>query len=147
MLERLLSGRAPGAAQGARGVGGGFGSGGAGSCTRGQAVPSEGLDLDSLAAATEGFSGSDLAVLAREAAMRPLRRLLALLDAPVAESGDSATGAGAGGGTAPAAAPAARLLGPVTVGDLAAAWAATKPSAVHHADKYAAFAERFGQAL
>ncbi len=36
--------------------------------------------LDGLAAATEGYSGSDIKLLAKEAAMRPLRRLMARLD-------------------------------------------------------------------
>ena len=34
------------------------------------------LPLDALAEATEGFSGADLRVLCREAAMMPVRRLL-----------------------------------------------------------------------
>eukprot|EP00775_Hariotina_reticulata_P012382 gene12382-12516_t len=43
------------------------------------------VDLDKLAAATEGYSGSDVTVVAKEAAMRPLRRLMAVLE-PVTAS-------------------------------------------------------------
>jgi SpoVK/Ycf46/Vps4 family AAA+-type ATPase len=93
--------------------------------------------LDAVAAATEGYSGSDLASLAKEAAMRPLRRLLAQLDA----SGGASGGRGGGGGGATAA------VGPVTAGDLRAALAATRPSAARDAARYEAFVQRFGQGL
>jgi katanin p60 ATPase-containing subunit A1 len=49
---------------------------------RGVLAPKGGsaLDFEQLAAQTEGYSGSDLALVCKEAAMRPLRRLLSQLD-------------------------------------------------------------------
>jgi len=59
------------------------------------------VDLDALAAATEGFSGSDIAVLAKEAAMRPLRRLMRVLEPAV--FGDDVDADGTRGGATAAA--------------------------------------------
>mmetsp|Transcript_23029 Transcript_23029/g.74583 ORF Transcript_23029/g.74583 Transcript_23029/m.74583 type:complete len:105 (+) Transcript_23029:127-441(+) len=39
------------------------------------------IDLDSIALAADGYSGSDLVLVCKEAAMRPLRKLLSRLDA------------------------------------------------------------------
>ncbi|CAI5477775.1 unnamed protein product [Closterium sp. Yama58-4] len=40
----------------------------------------EEIDLEGVVAATEGYSGADMRLLCKEAAMRPLRRLMALID-------------------------------------------------------------------
>ncbi|KIZ02954.1 hypothetical protein MNEG_5000 [Monoraphidium neglectum] len=175
MLTALLAGRcggadascSGGAAAGSRNPGGSC-SGADGWEARGLAAAADagegGPDLDAAAAATEGFSGSDVAVLAKEAAMRPLRRLMhALEPAACGEVGaGTASGAGKGGrvgrGVAAAAAAAAlpqaaaeldvaRLLGRVTAADMAAALAATKPTAGLYAAEYAAFSQQFGQVV
>lgn len=79
--------------------------------------------------------------------MRPLRRLVTALE-PGAGGGGGG-GGGSGGSGVPAGAgagSAARLLGPVTAADLAAALAVTKPTGAKFAAEYESFAERFGQA-
>ncbi|KAG2495460.1 hypothetical protein HYH03_006405 [Edaphochlamys debaryana] len=81
-----------------------------------------------LAERTEGYSGSDVAVVAKEAAMRPLRRLMAQLelDGPVD--------------------PNLKVeLEPVTAEDARAALEVTKPSARLHEDKYKRFNDEYGQ--
>ncbi|KOO26406.1 katanin p60 ATPase-containing subunit a-like 2-like protein [Chrysochromulina tobinii] len=84
--------------------------------------------LDEIAMRTEGYSGSDLVLVAKEAAMRPLRRLLATLDLD---------------------APSGRALvtppkpGPVSAEDLDAALSATRPT-VHAAERYAKWDAEFG---
>ncbi|EFJ42697.1 katanin p60 catalytic subunit [Volvox carteri f. nagariensis] len=86
------------------------------------------VSVDMLADKTEGYSGSDVAVVAKEAAMRPLRRLMSKLelDGPVD--------------------PNMRLeLGPITVDDARAALEVTKPSARLHEDKYRKFNDEYGQ--
>jgi katanin p60 ATPase-containing subunit A1 len=85
-------------------------------------------DLGKLAELTEGYSGSDLVLVAKEAAMRPLRRLLATLDL------DSQRPAGA-------RAPAPGL---VDADDLAAALSSTKASVATYADRYAQWESEFG---
>jgi hypothetical protein len=85
-----------------------------------------GVDLDALAAATEGFSGADVTTLCRTAAMMPIRRLL------------EAARAGGGGGVdamrrvlADAGihdADASQLQLPVEAAHFAEALACTKPS-------------------
>ena len=86
-------------------------------------------DLNQLADATEGYSGSDLVLVAKEAAMRPLRRLLATLDLDSQQRD-------------PRSRPPP--LGPVDAEDLAAALSATKPTVAAHAEKYAEWARDFG---
>jgi katanin p60 ATPase-containing subunit A1 len=60
-----------------------------------------GTNFSSLAASTEGYSGSDILLVAKEAAMRSLRRLVAQveagMEAPPAETAVR-VGAGAGAG-------------------------------------------------
>lgn len=159
------------------------------------------VDLEAVAMATDGFSGSDVAVLAKEAAMRPLRRLMAVLEptaaataspapssgastsssssssseaAAAGDGGSGATGKGgvsfpgskecngsgagargaATGGAAASAStgcgishPGRLRLGSITGEDMAAALAATKPSASRFASEYAVFTEQFGQVV
>jgi katanin p60 ATPase-containing subunit A1 len=88
-----------------------------------------GSNIDEIADATEGYSGSDLVLVAKEAAMRPLRRLLASLDVDAPRS--------SGRGPAPQPAPVSR-------DDLAAALSATRPTVNSHNDRYTQFEAEFG---
>jgi katanin p60 ATPase-containing subunit A1 len=88
-----------------------------------------GVDLDALAARLEGYSGSDLVLVAKEAAMRPLRQLLRVLDD---EGGGACDGAG--------------RLESVVHADLDAAVSCVKATAHMHTDKYKHFALSFGSA-
>jgi len=96
-----------------------------------------------------GTTGSDITLLAKEAAMRPLRRLLAALEPSVYSDSSAASPAAAltGAGAGAAAAPRHVLeLGPVTADDVAAALSVTKPSAQGYEQQYADFSSKFGQA-
>lgn len=84
-------------------------------------------------------AGSDITLLAKEAAMRPLRRLLAVLEPSVYAGSAAASGALEGGGPL-------LELGPVTAEDLTAALAVTKSSGKGLEGQYAEFTSRFGQA-
>lgn len=75
-------------------------------------------------------SGSDLVLVCKEAGMRPLRRLLTTLEAM--HSGGRPEGA------------RPPQPGPVTADDLAAALAATKPTAHSYVHKYEAWDKEFG---
>ena len=91
-----------------------------------------GVDFGALAARTDGYSGSDLKLVCKEAAMRPLRRLLVQLDT-------------SDGGLARAAETHAHVQpGPVTADDVDDALRSTKASANNLAAKYTAWAEEFG---
>ena len=100
-------------------------------------LPNERLDVNSdlehVASLTEGYSGSDLVLVAKEAAMKPLRRLLTSLDL------DAPRGSGPGGHQMRAPKP-----GPITPDDLASALAGTKPSVATYADRYAKWEQEFG---
>lgn len=61
------------------------------------------LDIDGLAAATEGYSGSDLKELVRAASMGPIREALSRGRPTAASDAAAAGGAGAGAGSAGAA--------------------------------------------
>lgn len=87
------------------------------------------VNLEELADTLDGHSGSDIALLAKEAAMRPLRRLMARLEA--GGGGDVASGG--------AAAP-----GEVTAEDLAGAAAVVRSSAHLYSEKYEGFTKQFG---
>ncbi|KAJ1630392.1 P-loop containing nucleoside triphosphate hydrolase protein [Pavlovales sp. CCMP2436] len=103
-------------------------------------------DLDAVAACTEGYSGSDLVLVCKEAAMAPLRRLLTQLEAtedanrPVSirRHAKPAPGANINKSGAPTA-----VIGRVTAEDVANALASTKPTAAD-SSKYDAWAEEFG---
>lgn len=105
------------------------------------------VDLQAFAYKLAGYSGSDIVQLAREAAMRPVRQLLAA----VAVDGDSTRGPPAGAaaiGSAGtyAAQKSMQALEPrlVSEADLAAALHVVKPSAHRDLDKYAAFDHALG---
>ncbi|GFR44570.1 hypothetical protein Agub_g5843 [Astrephomene gubernaculifera] len=86
------------------------------------------VSMEALAERTEGYSGSDVAVVAKEAAMRPLRRLMSRLELDGPPD------------------PAARIeLGPVTVEDARAALEVSKPSARLLEERYRKFSEEYGQ--
>jgi SpoVK/Ycf46/Vps4 family AAA+-type ATPase len=69
-------------------------------------------EVDAIAAATEGFSGSDMACLCRHAAMAPVRELLAAARAGARKRRRAGSGRGGGnGGSGGGAAAAARSGG------------------------------------
>jgi katanin p60 ATPase-containing subunit A1 len=84
-----------------------------------------GIDYDWIAAKTEGFSGSDVVSLCKEAAMRPLRRIMNQLESGDV-SGDRVK------------------LGPVTDEDILAACSVVKPAQRVNDDKYTHWAEEYG---
>jgi len=101
----------------------------------------QGLDYGDLARRTEGYSGSDISLLCKEAAMRPVRRLMKqLLAVPAANS-------------AAAQASQAELaeevrLDPVTPMDVRDALACTRPSAQSKfLEKYAQWHAEYGAGL
>ena len=99
-----------------------------------------GVAVEPLAERMEGYSGSDVFLVAKEAAMRPLRRVMAKLellpDGPLGAAAGAAAAAGAGEAT----------LGPITEEDLGAALAASRPTAHLFAERYSKFEREFGQA-
>lgn len=84
-----------------------------------------------MAQASEGFSGCDVVSLAREAAMRPVREMLARIES------------GGGGSLAKG-----KVQGPAQVKvskeDFDKALAQCKPTALHLASKYAEFTACYG---
>ena len=87
-----------------------------------------GVSLERVADETVGYSGSDVATLCKEMAMRPLRRLMARLEGE--------------GRRAPRAAPVS--VGSITEEDARLAMEVTKPSAVLHLSRYEDWCEQFG---
>ena len=88
------------------------------------------LDYDALAARTDGYSGSDLTLVCKEAAMRPLRRLLSKLDLDPA--------------AARASNPSQLAPEPVSEDDFLAALETTKSTVQAYGAKYAEWAAEFG---
>lgn len=130
------------------------------------------MDLEATANASEGMSGSDVLLLAKEAAMRPLRRLMSCLDLSqgglemhAAQTDGAASSSDARArleqavtrraGAAIDRVPSQRqavsegpsLLGPVTVDDLAAALQTTKPTGGVMLSQYARFTAEYGQTM
>ena len=87
----------------------------------------EGVSYETVAAQTDGYSGADLTLVCKEAAMRPLRRLLASLDGK------------------PEAVAMQATPGPVTADDLAAALRNTRPT-VAARERYEQWSKEFGSA-
>lgn len=95
--------------------------------------PQNGVELpfDSMVDATEGYSGSDIRIVCKEAAMRPLRRLMAVLE----ENGRPTLSG-------------LPEMGPITEEDVKVALKTTRSSAHLLADRYQKFHDDFGsQAL
>ncbi|XP_030832651.1 katanin p60 ATPase-containing subunit A-like 2 isoform X4 [Strongylocentrotus purpuratus] len=76
------------------------------------------IEYDFLAEKTEGYSGSDLRLVCKEAAMRPVRKIFDILESTSEDSMPDLT------------------LDPITTADVEAALAHTKPSAKLLKDKY-----------
>lgn len=127
---------------------------------------SSAVELDAFAVRLEGYSGSDVVQLAREAAMRPLRRLLTAIEAAgasprsqrasagvtVSNALDSSAHCGAdphGGGAGRASSCALGsstpvVPSPVDEADLEAALQSVRPTAHAHASEFAAFDKHLG---
>ncbi|MCO5554649.1 hypothetical protein L7F22_008182 [Adiantum nelumboides] len=91
--------------------------------------PQNGVELpyDSMVDSTEGYSGSDIRIVCKEAAMRPLRRLMSLLELD-GRDGNKAL----------------PEMGPVTKDDVEVALRTTKPSAHLLAARYQKFNDEYG---
>lgn len=91
--------------------------------------PQEGVELpyDTMVEATEGYSGSDIRIVCKEAAMRPLRRLMSLLEVNEREENE-----------------ALPEMGPVTGDDVEVALKTTRPSAHLLAARYQKFNDEYG---
>jgi len=100
----------------------------------------EGLNLEACAEATDGYSGADIKLLCKEAAMRPVRRLLVKLD-------EMENGLGLQGGDTVEADKVQQLIesNPITQKDLDSSVACTNKSSggVMEA-KYESWAKEFG---
>jgi len=79
-----------------------------------------------IAAQTEGYSGADVVLVAKEAAMRPLRRLMARIDDNKVTPDEELQ------------------VGPITAADVMAALKATRPSSSSNGAKYDAWTKEFG---
>jgi len=97
--------------------------------TEAKKVDPNGLDLQRLAELTEGYSGADIVLLAKEAAMRPVRRLMDTLDMDAGARPVSTAGL---------------RLDAIRPTDVEEALRAVKPSASIHREKYASWQAAFG---
>jgi len=97
------------------------------------------VNLSQVAAQTEGFSGSDIRLLCKEVAMKPVRRMMFVLEAMELEPSR-------GGRVASEAEVAAvRANDPITVEDMTQALSTTKPSSnTKYTDKYNEWQRDFG---
>jgi len=91
----------------------------------------EGVDFERLSRQTDGYSGADVTQVAKEAAMRPLRRLMSELEAGVTKT-DSAAEA---------------KPGPITLDDIEGALSVTSSTASADVEKYTEFSRQYGQIL
>lgn len=91
----------------------------------------EELPLATMVEGTEGYSGSDIRIVCKEAAMRPLRRVMAVLEKRDPDCEDPLP-----------------ELGPITTDDILSALKTTRPSAHLSAARYTQFDNDYGsQAL
>jgi katanin p60 ATPase-containing subunit A1 len=86
------------------------------------------IDFGAFVDRTKGYSGSDLVLVCKEAAMRPLRRLMATIESEATED----------------PAKVVMRLEPVTGADISEALERTRPSAHKFSTKYAKFADDYG---
>uniref|UniRef100_A0A7S3VHK4 Katanin p60 ATPase-containing subunit A-like 2 n=1 Tax=Dunaliella tertiolecta TaxID=3047 RepID=A0A7S3VHK4_DUNTE len=96
-----------------------------------------------MASKTEGYSGSDVVLVAKEAAMRPLRRLMAQLDCLDDEPHSNPQQAQAAQDDVHRN--VASKLEPIAMSDVDAALSVTKPSARLLEQQYKKFSDEFGQ--
>ncbi|CAI9089716.1 OLC1v1024343C8 [Oldenlandia corymbosa var. corymbosa] len=89
------------------------------------------LPYDLLVETTEGYSGSDIRLLCKEAAMQPLRRVMSLLENKLEIVPDDEL----------------PKVGPITPRDIEAALKNTRPSAHLHAHRYDKFNEDYGSQI
>eukprot|EP00199_Chlamydomonas_sp_CCMP681_P000919 CAMPEP_0119105734 /NCGR_PEP_ID=MMETSP1180-20130426/3625_1 /TAXON_ID=3052 ORGANISM="Chlamydomonas cf sp, Strain CCMP681" /NCGR_SAMPLE_ID=MMETSP1180 /ASSEMBLY_ACC=CAM_ASM_000741 /LENGTH=531 /DNA_ID=CAMNT_0007090871 /DNA_START=71 /DNA_END=1666 /DNA_ORIENTATION=- len=100
-----------------------------------QAICEPSVSWTTLASLTDGYSGSDIFLIAKEAAMRPLRRLMEQLErAPAAPAAHASA-------AVPLKPP---VSGPVLQADVQSALTMTKPSARQHQARYLKFNEEYG---
>ncbi|CAK4691138.1 unnamed protein product [Aphanomyces euteiches] len=92
------------------------------------------LDLTECVAKTDGYSGADIKLVAKEACMAPVRRLMTRLEAPDADSNQLTCDSGNWHD----------LLDKITNEDLVRALEKTKPSAHQFLRKYETWHNRFG---
>mmetsp|Transcript_41395 Transcript_41395/g.66362 ORF Transcript_41395/g.66362 Transcript_41395/m.66362 type:complete len:110 (+) Transcript_41395:48-377(+) len=93
-----------------------------------------GVDLPAVAQRTAGYSGSDVMLLCKECAMRPLRRLMARLDQDL-----NPTAAMLAGGEEEVS------VGDITAEDVEGALGTAKPSYTEaHARRYDEWTQSFG---
>uniref|UniRef100_A0A0A9ENI6 AAA ATPase AAA+ lid domain-containing protein n=1 Tax=Arundo donax TaxID=35708 RepID=A0A0A9ENI6_ARUDO len=86
------------------------------------------IPYDILVEKTEGYSGSDIRLVCKEAAMQPLRRLMAVLECQQEEVPEDEL----------------PEIGPVTTEDIELALRNTRPSAHLHAHRYEKFNQDYG---
>ncbi|GAX76581.1 hypothetical protein CEUSTIGMA_g4027.t1 [Chlamydomonas eustigma] len=115
------------------------------------------VPLSRVAELTEGYSGSDVFLVAKEAAMRPLRRLMTKLEAASCSSSSSkqeevgvhSYGSRTAAAPGPHAGHKASVphpeLGPIEEADVQAALTVSKASAKQYEQKYKLFHEEYGQ--
>jgi katanin p60 ATPase-containing subunit A1 len=117
------------------------------------------FNYEDIARQTEGYSGADLELLCREAAMMPVRRLMSQLqqldmtagasagaipDPPPSKHGRNIKGGYGGASVPPVDVQALLLADPVTDIDIGAALASTRPSSDGKMTKYEAWQREFG---
>jgi katanin p60 ATPase-containing subunit A1 len=97
------------------------------------------LDYHALADRSDGYSGADIRLIVKEAAMRPLRRMMQAME-DIDLSSDAVVS------TTTSESLIAKI-GPITVDDMNAALDCTKPSSGFKAELYVKWHEEFGSAI
>ena len=93
------------------------------------------VNYQALSDSSEGYSGADIRLIVKEAAMRPLRRMMQQLDDLSNASPDRTSDS------------LMAKMGPITVDDLDAAMKCTKPSTGFKVEMYVKWNEEFGSSL